>query len=57
MTVKLLNEHHLECLSIKEGCIGLSESSLVKIPHCWKSRVMALFKVCENGYDKYHGET
>ena len=36
MTVKLLAEHHLEFLSIKEGCRGSSESTLVKMPHCWK---------------------
>ena len=40
MTVNLLTEHHLEFLSLKGGCIGSSESTLVKIPHCWKSRVM-----------------
>ena len=41
MTVKLLNEHHLEFLSLKGGCRGWSESTLVKIPHCWKSHVTA----------------
>ena len=41
MTVKLLNEHHLESLSIKGGCTGLSEYTLVKMPHCWKSHVVA----------------
>ena len=44
MTVKLLTEHHLECLSLKGGCIGSSESTLVmlvKMPHCWKPRVAA----------------
>ena len=43
MIVKLLTDHHLECLSLKEGCTGSSESTLVKIPHCWKSHVMAHF--------------
>ena len=38
MTVKLLTEHHLESLSLTRGCRGLSESTLVKKPHCWKSR-------------------
>ena len=38
MSVKLLTEHHLEFLSLKEGCKGLSKSILVKRPHCWKSR-------------------
>ena len=41
MTVKLLTEHHLEFLSLKGGCTGSSESTLVKIPHCWKSHVTA----------------
>ena len=37
MTVKLQTEHHLEFLSFKGGCRGSSESTLVKMPHCWKS--------------------
>ena len=41
MVVKLLTEHHLEFLILKEGCTGSSESTLVKIPHCWKSHVTA----------------
>ena len=41
MNVKLLTEHHLEFLSLKRGCTGSSESTLDKMPHCWKSRVMA----------------
>ena len=43
MSVKLLTDHHLEYLSLKRGCTGLSESTLVKTPHCWKSHVMAHF--------------
>ena len=39
--LKLLTEHHLEFLSLKGGCTGSSESTLVKIPHCWKSHVLA----------------
>ena len=39
MSVKLLTEHHLEFLSLKGGCTGLSESTLVKMPHRWKSHV------------------
>ena len=31
MSVKILNEHHLEFLSLKGRCTGLSESTLVKI--------------------------
>ena len=41
MSVKLLTEHHLAFLSLKGGCTGSSESTLVKIPHCWKSHVGA----------------
>ena len=41
MTVKLLTEHQLEFLSLKGSCRGLSESTLVKMPHCWKSHVTA----------------
>ena len=41
MTVKLLNEYHLEFLCITGGCTGLSESTLVKMPHCWKLHVVA----------------
>ena len=28
-------------LSLKGGCTGSSESTLVKTPHCWKSHVTA----------------
>ena len=41
VTVKLLTEYHLDVLSLKEGYTGLSESTLVKMPHCWKSHVTA----------------
>ena len=52
MSVKLLTEHHLEFLSLKGHCIGSSESTLVKMPHCWKSHVAAqlcgpLFLMCQ----------
>ena len=43
MSVKLLTERHLELPSLKGGCTGSSESTLVKIPHCWKSHVTAHF--------------
>ena len=46
MSVKLLTEHHLEFLSLTGDCTGLSESTLVKMPHCWKSRVAALIVCC-----------
>ena len=41
MIVKRLAEHHLEFLSFKGGCTGWSESSLVQMPHCWKSHVLS----------------
>ena len=41
MVVKLLTEHHLEFLSLKGGCRGSSESTLVKVSNCWKSHAMA----------------
>ena len=39
MNIKLLTEHHLECISLTGGCTGSSESTLLKMPHCWKSHV------------------
>ena len=44
MTVKLLSKHNLEIISLKGGCAGASESTLVKIPHCVKSHVAA--RIC-----------
>ena len=41
MTFKLLTEHQLKLLSLKGGCTGSSESTLVKMPHCWKSHSTA----------------
>ena len=41
MIVKLLTEHHLEFLSLKGGCGGSSESTLVKMYNCWKSHAGA----------------
>ena len=46
MIVKLLAEHHLELLSLKGGCKGSSESTLVKTPHCWKSYAAAQLYIC-----------
>ena len=51
MIVKLLTEHHLEFLSLKGICRGSSESTLVKMPHCWKSHALAhilISKKCSN---------
>ena len=39
--VKLLTERHLEFLSLKGGCTGSSESTLVKMSNCWKSHALA----------------
>ena len=52
MIVKLLSEHHLEFLSLKEGCRGSSESTLVKMPHCWKSHATA--QLYYDNYVKLH---
>ena len=38
---KLLTEEHLEFLSLTGGCTGSSESTLVKMSHCWKSHAVA----------------
>ena len=41
MIVKLLTEPHLDFLSLKGGCRGSSESTLVKMSNCWKSHAAA----------------
>ena len=41
MRVKLLSEHYLENISLKRGCRGSSESTHVKMSHCWKSHATA----------------
>ena len=46
MIVKLLTERHLEFLSITGGCRGPSESTLVKMSNCWKSRALAQILYC-----------
>ena len=43
MSVKLLTEYHLELLSLKGGCTGWPEATLVKMTHCWKSHIVAQF--------------
>ena len=56
MNAKLLTEHHLEFLSLKEGCIGSSESTLVKMPHdCWKSNFAAHFMFLSSLSSHTHG--
>ena len=46
--VKLLTENHLEFLGLKGGGICSSESTLVKIPHCWKSHVRGSYTLQVN---------
>ena len=41
MAFRPLTELHLEFLSLKGVCTGSSDSTLVKMPHCWKSHVTA----------------
>ena len=43
MIVKLLNELLLECLSLKGGCRGSSESTHFKMSHCWYSYALAYY--------------
>ena len=40
MSVKLLTEYRLEFVSLKGGCTGSSESTLVKMPHCVAAQFM-----------------
>ena len=61
MIVKLLTEHNLEFLSLKGGCTGPSESTHVKMPHCWKSHAPAQVSIvkkevgeCMEHYAKCH---
>ena len=39
MTLRSLTEHHLAFIGLKGDCTGSSESTLIKMPHCWKSHV------------------
>ena len=41
MGAKLLTKHLLQVLSLKGGCTGSSEPTLVKMSHCWKSHATA----------------
>ena len=41
MSVKLLTEYHLECVSFRGGSRGSSGSTLVKMSNCWKSHATA----------------
>ena len=55
MTVKLLTEQNLEFLSLTGGCTGSSETTLVKMPHCWKSRAKAHLLFVQY-YPESHGD-
>ena len=44
MNVKLPAEHPLEFLSLKGDCTGSSESTLVKMPHFWKSHSRLIYE-------------
>ena len=50
LSVKLLTEHHLEILSLSGGCTGSSESTFVKMPHCWTpdAQITFFFQNTEN---------
>ena len=52
LNIEVLTEHFLEFLSLKGGCTGLSESTLVKMPHCWKSHVAAQICVATSRHYK-----
>ena len=43
MTAEPPTEYHLKFLSSTEGRTGSPESTLLKMPHCWKSHVAAHF--------------
>ena len=47
MIVKLLTEHHLEFLSLEVDGTDSSESTLVKMSNCWKSRAAIQFTICD----------
>ena len=51
MSVKLLTEHHLEFLSLKGGCRGSSESTLVKMPRCWNLMPRLSCSCSPTGYE------
>ena len=64
MNVRLLTKHHLEFLSLKGGCTGSHEPTLVKMPYCWKSHATAkisfsikdkTLRVCLTVYDELVG--
>ena len=50
MGVKLLTEHRLEFVSLKGGCTGSSESTLVRMPHCVAAQFM-IYWLRADAYD------
>ena len=54
MSVKLLTQHHLEFQSLEGDCTGSSESTLIEMPHCWKSLVTAHFMSVRGEEEKIH---
>ena len=50
MIVKLLTKHHLEFLTLTGGCRGSSETTYVKMSHCWKSHALAQLLYGELGW-------
>ena len=44
----------MEFLSLKGGYSGLSESKLVKMPHCWKSHVAAHISLITQSLEEIH---
>ena len=49
--VKLLTEHHLEFLNLNGVGTVSSESTHVKMPHCWKPLIKAQIRI---SYDMFH---
>ena len=54
MSVKLLTENRLEFASLKGGCTGSSESTLVKMPHCVAAQFM-IYWLRADAYDTLGG--
>ena len=50
MSVKLLTEHHLQFLSLKGGFTCRSESTIVKMPHCWKHMSRLIYRGIETSH-------
>ena len=50
MSVKLLTEHRLEFVSLKGGCTGSSESTLVRMPHYVAAQFM-IYWLRADAYD------